>query len=369
MFVTNELTQAVRQRGGPEVLSSGKSPEILLRILLEAVDQNVLPLNNINVGFSKSHSRGFSSEDYVLFKNGNPNHVLQTSDSMEAFWLSYLGWQFADPLGKLPANSGKFPFMFVADLKSTALHFAVTATPAYFSYSTVAAKMLLDFGAQADCRRIATNLKSKMSYDPFHSPNALILSALKNYTPLAAAMYTHKEYARQGMMKLLLDAAADLTLPITESGGSYLHLACKIYGSSPCVLTALISRGVDVNARDQRGRTPLHVLCECKLLGGSIMGAKYLCPLIETLAESGCDANVRDDDGVTPLIYAIQHLLASCQRFHDSQRALEEELPMLESLIVAAKADVDVAKAFFSERDWTDSKQYLYDCIILQRLQ
>jgi tyrosine-protein kinase len=44
-----------------------------------------------------------------------------------------------------------------------------------------------------------------------------------------------------------------------EHGQTAVHLACKNKNVSPEILKQLIERGANVNSRDTKGNTPLHV--------------------------------------------------------------------------------------------------------------
>ena len=61
------------------------------------------------------------------------------------------------------------------------------------------------------------------------------------------------------------------------------------------VLVYLLELGVDPNAQDRHGRTPLHKAC------------KTFSPAVPLLLASGADPNARDNGGTTPLNLACAH--------------------------------------------------------------
>ena len=62
---------------------------------------------------------------------------------------------------------------------------------------------------------------------------------------------------------------------------------------TPAIIGVLVGSGAEVNARDERGATPLH------------WAAGWNTPaVIRVLLDAGADAAARDEDGITPWYYA-----------------------------------------------------------------
>lgn len=95
-------------------------------------------------------------------------------------------------------------------------------------------------------------------------------------------------------VEFLLNHRANPSLP-TKSGSTVLHLGAQ---NSEKVVSLLVSRGADVNARRANdGRTPLHSAAD---------------PTI--LIEFGADCNVQDHEGITPLHVALEGYSPSIAR-------------------------------------------------------
>ena len=110
-------------------------------------------------------------------------------------------------------------------------------------------------------------------------------------TPLHLAVRRN----RTGMAQLLIESGADIDAR-NEGGRSALHVAAG-YGHIETV-KALLAAGADANQRDGEGETPLHRPAYFQHLD-----------CIAALVEGGADVNAADENGDTPL-----HIAASMNR-------------------------------------------------------
>ena len=80
------------------------------------------------------------------------------------------------------------------------------------------------------------------------------------------------------------------------AGDDFNEFAKKIYQKDLKGVKELLAKGIDINMRQETmGSTPLMVAC-------SIKGTDEI---IEYLISKGADVNVRNDQGATPLQYAV----------------------------------------------------------------
>ena len=94
------------------------------------------------------------------------------------------------------------------------------------------------------------------------------------------------------IIPVLIGAGADVNAR-NELGATPLHLVAKRQRIPYYYAQFLIDAGADVNARLYDGKTPLHVAAEFG--SASVM---------EALIDAGADVNARDDEGKTPFEYA-----------------------------------------------------------------
>ena len=98
----------------------------------------------------------------------------------------------------------------------------------------------------------------------------------------------------------MLDQGADPN-PRNSQGESPLHMAAAM--SFPKAVTLLLDHRAGVNARDDRGRTPLITMMTRAVEPDAQVGTLLL--------DWGADVNARDEVGVTALYYAEQQRAAA----------------------------------------------------------
>ncbi len=105
-----------------------------------------------------------------------------------------------------------------------------------------------------------------------------------------------------GMIRLLLAGGADAK-QTDRRRRSVLHRLPVLRLNAETIL--LLAAAADVNAKDETGATPLHVLADCKTLPPS--GRTRVAPaaVAALLLDQGADPNARDKRGATPLHRAV----------------------------------------------------------------
>lgn len=115
-------------------------------------------------------------------------------------------------------------------------------------------------------------------------------------TPLVAAIAAGD--ARQAGALLKGPAAKGAALARTREGRTLMH-----YARGTQVILLLLDAGLDANARDAAGRTPLHALA-IELAERGAKGPADLAPreleTIQALVAVGANVDARDDNGQAP---------------------------------------------------------------------
>ena len=107
-------------------------------------------------------------------------------------------------------------------------------------------------------------------------------------TPTAWAVRT----AQMDMLQYLLQNSADAQLANLEHTAP-IHFACMLH-SEPTICAALLATGINVNAFDGDGNTPL--MHACRVGNGHV---------IDTLLKGGADVTLKNNQGMTVLTQAI----------------------------------------------------------------
>ena len=130
--------------------------------------------------------------------------------------------------------------------------------------------------------------------------------------------------AGAAVIKALLKAGADPGVRTSKTkvhgGATPLHVAAQ-FNHNPAAIEALVEAGIDPNAGDEHGHTPLQMAIRREVSANLAV--------IQTLLKVGADPNVQSRDGATPL-----HWAARSYRVH-----VIEALPAIIEALLEAGAD------------------------------
>lgn len=178
------------------------------------------------------------------------------------------------------------------------------------------------------------------------------------------------EHADPAVVAVLIDNGAAIDAKNTEERLTPLHLAAA---SDEHIDTAtlLLERGANIEARDSRGRTPLHLAIEksshaivALLLdkgadvwarlhrGGSCLhlaASVHDAALTELLLDKGIDANTQNANGVTPLYFAVMRGgFAVSILYGTYETTLDKSNGQMETieLLIERGADINAVNAY-----------------------
>lgn len=192
----------------------------------------------------------------------------------------------------------------------TILHSAVG------TWSPATVQLLLDFGANPLAQNSIGDREPKTPFDIAvmgRCPELVILIAGLNDPP---AFWTSNGYIQEGFETCIREAYSGtvrVLCDLYKERKVHLDLAaaadamlwtCTYYGDHVPdqdvndTVSYLVSAGVDINVQDERGRTPLHLLCD---FGNGKYQDDAKMRLMKYLLDCGADWRIRDEEGNTVL--------------------------------------------------------------------
>lgn len=126
----------------------------------------------------------------------------------------------------------------------------------------------------------------------------------KMRTPLTSVMRLGSLSAevKTSMSKLLIDCSRDLNMWQDNAGNGFLHIALR--NRLLTVAARLVSSGINVNAENALGETPLHIAClhRCR----DISSSGVFRNLVTVLVQAGANIMARTKAGRTAMHYAVR---------------------------------------------------------------
>jgi len=169
-------------------------------------------------------------------------------------------------------------------------------TPLHFASSVEVARVLLDHGAEVNAPGAGgwTPLASTQRVDVLPALTELLLARGADPTCKDKEGYPAACYVRRADCAALFTAKGFDWKANFTTGRTVLHrLAEKSFFESELITYLVKQQGVDPNARDNKGYTPLHL---------AVLSTWE--PGVQALLANGADPNARTNDGATPLSIA-----------------------------------------------------------------
>ena len=108
------------------------------------------------------------------------------------------------------------------------------------------------------------------------------------------------EKGETGIINALIELDADVNA--ADEDGKTILMHASYFGDAGTV-SLLIRRGANVKAVDRYRRTALHYACEKTVLQRNVPGERSKQPVVKLLLDKGAEINARDNRGYTPLQY------------------------------------------------------------------
>jgi len=193
------------------------------------------------------------------------------------------------------------------------------STPLHYARTGAKVRLLVGAGADINALEVAPNEENVVGYTPLQS--ALLTGKLTGDSPITALLELGadpKRHSADGRttlaycfdeMSFKLIAARGVD-PMTLQPGrqTLLHnltshhwLPRQTFPSEVAFLDFLIGLGIDINARDDRGRTMLHYAAQNEAYEASA-------PNYEAVIVRGGDKNIKDNDGKRPFDLVAESL-------------------------------------------------------------
>ncbi|MCL9683275.1 Dot/Icm T4SS effector AnkG/AnkZ/LegA7 [Legionella maioricensis] len=115
-------------------------------------------------------------------------------------------------------------------------------------------------------------------------------------SPLLTAIYQGR---REVVKTMLASTHFRINQRHKKNGATLLHLACK-YGGAGMVEDLLEMKRIDINAQDNKGRTPLMIACQSTIITNEAA-------LFGLLLNKGASLVIKDKEGLTALDHAIRN--------------------------------------------------------------